>query len=97
LSPKKTWEGLVGGLLAAIVVSIGLGRLGPALHGSDLLALGFGLTVGLAGVLGDLAESLLKRDCEIKDTSLVVPGFGGVLDVIDAVIFAAPVAYWWLR
>jgi phosphatidate cytidylyltransferase len=52
--------------------------------------------VGVTGVLGDLAESLLKRDCGAKDASDVVPGFGGILDVIDSVIFAAPVAYWWL-
>ena len=57
---------------------------------------GFGLSVGLAGLLGDLAESLIKRDGRQKDASQAVPGFGGVLDVVDAVIFAAPVAYWWL-
>jgi phosphatidate cytidylyltransferase len=57
----------------------------------------FGLTVGLAGMLGDLAESLIKRDCERKDASQIVPGFGGILDVVDAIVFAAPVAYWWLR
>jgi phosphatidate cytidylyltransferase len=64
---------------------------------SDLAAAALGLTVGAAGVLGDLAESLVKRDCRQKDASQVVPGFGGVLDVIDSIVFAAPVAYWWLR
>ena len=58
--------------------------------------IGFGVTVGGAGMLGDLAESLIKRDCQRKDASQVVPGFGGVLDVVDAVLFAAPVAYAWL-
>ncbi|HEV3235929.1 MAG TPA: phosphatidate cytidylyltransferase [Gemmataceae bacterium] len=96
LSPKKTWEGFAGGMVTSIIVAIGLGRIGPALHESDWRAAGFGLTVGIAGVLGDLAESLIKRDCQKKDASQVVPGFGGVLDVVDAVIFAAPVAYWWL-
>ena len=67
------------------------------LHGGDWAAIGFGLTVGLAGVLGDLAESLIKRDCRRKDASDTVPGFGGVLDVIDSILFAAPVAYLWLR
>jgi phosphatidate cytidylyltransferase len=57
----------------------------------------FGLVVGTAGVLGDLAESLIKRDTGAKDASQVVPGFGGMLDVADSVLFAAPVAYWWLR
>jgi len=64
---------------------------------SDFAALGFGVTVGGAGVLGDLAESLIKRDCQKKDASQVVPGFGGVLDVVDSVLFAAPVAYCWLH
>ncbi len=67
------------------------------LQGGDWAALGFGLTVGLAGVLGDLAESLIKRDCRRKDAADTVPGFGGVLDVIDSILFAAPVAYLWLR
>jgi phosphatidate cytidylyltransferase len=66
-------------------------------HGGELAGLGFGLTVGLAGVLGDLAESLVKRDCRRKDAADTVPGFGGVLDVIDSILFAAPVAYLWLR
>jgi phosphatidate cytidylyltransferase len=67
------------------------------LRGGDWAAVGFGLTVGLAGVLGDLAESLIKRDCRSKDAADTVPGFGGVLDVIDSILFAAPVAYLWLR
>jgi phosphatidate cytidylyltransferase len=99
LSPKKTWEGAAGGLVFAVLVAIGIDRLGsaPVLHGNWLLEIGFGLTVGLAGMLGDLAESLIKRDCQRKDASQTVPGFGGVLDVVDAVIFAAPLAYLWLR
>ena len=67
-------------------------------HGVEctaLFALGFGLTVGLAGVAGDLAESLLKRDAGLKDAGQSIPGFGGVLDVLDSVLFAAPVAYVW--
>jgi phosphatidate cytidylyltransferase len=96
LSPSKTFEGLAGGLLIAIVAALVLNRCaGGGL--SDLKAIGFGLTVGAAGVLGDLAESLIKRDCRQKDASHIVPGFGGVLDVIDSVIFAAPVAWVWLR
>ena len=58
---------------------------------------GLGLALGVAGMLGDLAESLIKRDCQKKDASQVVPGFGGVLDVVDSVLFAAPAAYLWLR
>ncbi len=97
LSPKKTWEGLAGGLAAAAATTLLLGWLWVPLFGSVVEAVLFGLAVGLAGVLGDLAESLIKRDCGAKDASHVVPGFGGILDVVDSVLFAAPVAYWWLR
>jgi len=97
LSPKKTLEGLGGGLALAVLTAVGLNRLLPALGGGDLAAVGFGVTVGVAAVLGDLAESLIKRDCQQKDASDVVPGFGGVLDVVDSIIFAAPLAYCWLR
>jgi phosphatidate cytidylyltransferase len=97
LSPKKTWEGAAGGLTFAVLVAFGLNRLGPVIPGGSIGVVLFGLTVGLAGMLGDLAESLIKRDCQQKDASQVVPGFGGVLDVVDAIVFAAPVCYWWLR
>jgi phosphatidate cytidylyltransferase len=96
LSPKKTWEGFAGGMVIAVLIAVGLSRFGTRLHDCYWMAIGFGLTVGLAGVLGDLAESLIKRDCRQKDASLTVPGFGGVLDVVDSVVFAAPVAYLWL-
>lgn len=97
LSPKKTWEGAAGGLLVAAAAAVAIDRLGPVdvLRKDWFLEIGFGLTVGTAGMLGDLAESLIKRDCQRKDASHAVPGFGGVLDVVDAVIFAAPVAYGW--
>jgi phosphatidate cytidylyltransferase len=97
LSPKKTWEGAVGGLATAVAVAFGLNSFGPVIPGGPAGVTAFGLTVGLAGMLGDLAESLIKRDCERKDASQIVPGFGGILDVVDAIVFAAPVAYWWLR
>jgi phosphatidate cytidylyltransferase len=99
LSPGKTWEGLVGGLILATLVTFAIDRGAPhsVLHDCWACELGFGLTVGAAGTLGDLAESLLKRDTLNKDASQSVPGFGGVLDVLDAVIFAAPVVYLWCR
>src|SRR5262249_34252678 len=99
LSPKKTWEGAAGGIAAAAATAIGLDRFGPApvLHNALWAEIGFGVTVGAAGMLGDLAESLIKRDCRQKDASQAVPGFGGVLDVVDAVLFAAPVAYAWFH
>jgi phosphatidate cytidylyltransferase len=97
LSPKKTWEGAIGGLITGALAAIAIDRLGPAavLHHDFRWEIGFGLTVGLAGMLGDLAESLIKRDCQIKDASTAVPGYGGVLDVVDAIIYSAPVSYVW--
>lgn len=95
LSPKKTWEGFTGGMLAAMGTAIGLSFAGEVFRHGILEAAAFGLAVGIAGVLGDLAESLIKRDCQTKDASASIPGFGGLLDVIDSVLFAAPVAYFW--
>jgi phosphatidate cytidylyltransferase len=95
LSPKKTWQGAVGGMLASVLVAVGIQAGWPVIPGGWVGAVGFGLTVGLAGIVGDLAESLIKRDLQTKDASHTVPGFGGVLDVIDSLLFAAPVAYLW--
>ena len=100
LSPKKTWEGFAGGMLGGTLVSVVVSLVASAFDvtvflGGPLEAIAFGLVVGIAGVLGDLAESLIKRDCQTKDASKNIPGFGGLLDVIDSVLFAAPVAYLW--
>jgi phosphatidate cytidylyltransferase len=96
LSPKKTWEGAAGGLAVAALAALALNSINPVIPGGWLGSIAFGVTLGIAGILGDLAESLIKRDCERKDASEAIPGFGGVLDVVDSVLFAAPVAYWWL-
>lgn len=95
LSPGKTWEGaaaaLVGSLVAAWLV---LER--PGLHPAGRPWGGwgvFGLAVGLAGMLGDLAESLLKREAGSKDSGTSLGGLGGVLDLVDSLLFAAPVAW----
>lgn len=95
LSPKKTWQGAAGGMLASVAVAVGINAASPVVVGGWVGAIGFGLTVGLAGILGDLAESLIKRDLQTKDASHTIPGFGGVLDVVDSLLFAAPVAYLW--
>ena len=101
LSPGKTWEGLIGGVvLSAMVGAGGLWLLDrwqsepvpPAWTG--LLA---GLLFGLTGVVGDLIASLFKRDAGMKDASHVLPGFGGVLDVLDSALLVAPVAFWWIE
>ena len=103
LSPGKTIEGACGGLIFAACGSwLSLVVLWPLFAGATVPRvnawqwMGFGLTVGAAGMLGDLAESLLKRDLGCKDSSDWMPGFGGVLDLLDSVLVAAPVAYiWW--
>ena len=97
LSPKKTWEGFAGGMIGGTLAAVACCRSpAPVLSGTACWRRSaFGLVVGLAGVLGDLAESLIKRDCQTKDASQSIPGFGGVLDVVDSVLFAAPVAYLW--
>jgi phosphatidate cytidylyltransferase len=93
LSPKKTWEGLAAGAIAGIFVSF------VALYDtrdhylSVWQAVVLGLVVVTAAVLGDLFESALKRDLEVKDTGSLLGGHGGVLDRVDALLFAAPAAY----
>jgi phosphatidate cytidylyltransferase len=99
LSPGKTWEGAAGAALFAVIGSWIVFNLIGGLLDSQRAALEpwrwiiFGLVVGAAGLLGDLAESLLKRDAGRKDSSPWMPGFGGVLDLLDSILFAAPVAY----
>jgi phosphatidate cytidylyltransferase len=99
LSPKKTWEGAAGGVILAVLATVAIDRLSQAhvLRAQWWAEVGFGVTVGVAGMLGDLAESLVKRDCQRKDAAQSVPGFGGVLDVVDALLFAAPVAFCWIE
>jgi phosphatidate cytidylyltransferase len=101
LSPNKTLEGAVGGLVFGVLASLAVFAVARfALHapGLDLpQAVGFGAVVGSAAQLGDLMESMIKRDCAVKDASAALPGFGGVLDVMDSLLFAGPVAYgYWL-
>jgi phosphatidate cytidylyltransferase len=101
LSPKKTVEGAVGGLFCGVLAALAVEAIARAALKTPILdwptAVGFGLLVGTVAQLGDLMESMIKRDCERKDASTVVPGFGGVLDVIDSLMFAGPVAYgFWL-
>ena len=95
VSPKKTWEGALGGLLAASAAGALLaGPLAAPLHPAQGLALG-GLAV-VAGQLGDLVESRLKRKAAVKDSGRIVPGHGGMLDRLDSVLFAAPFFYYGL-
>ena len=97
LSPNKTVEGALGGLLFGVGAALGVSAVARfALHAPCLdwgPTVGFGLVVALVAQLGDLMESMIKRDSERKDASSSVPGFGGLLDVMDSLLFAAPVAY----
>jgi len=91
LSPGKTWEGLFFGLLTAGAVGMACSLSIDELHWwKGLIA---GAVIGGIGQLGDLLESLMKRDAEVKDSGKLIPGFGGVLDVIDSPLLAAPFAY----
>ncbi len=99
ISPAKTWEGFGGALAFSLLASFGLRALMPVklglLHGLDLLVLGLGLSV--AAVIGDLAESILKRSTGVKDSGNMLPGIGGVLDLIDSLLFTAPLLFFYLR
>jgi phosphatidate cytidylyltransferase len=99
LSPGKTWEGAVGALIFAVIgAGITFKFLAPRLN-SDEPAIEawrwifYAILIAIAGMLGDLAESLLKREAGVKNSSTWMPGLGGVLDVLDSILFAAPVAY----
>jgi phosphatidate cytidylyltransferase len=90
VSPKKSLEGALGGLVTAMVI---LYLIAPLLGMSQLFALLFGFSLSLAGQFGDLAESALKRWANTKDSGRFLPGHGGVLDRLDSVLFAVPVAF----
>jgi phosphatidate cytidylyltransferase len=91
ISPKKTWEGMAGGVVLAILAAVAFAVLCDIM--SCRLAIVFGVVFAFIGQLGDLAESMLKRDAETKDSSNTVPGFGGILDVVDSILVAAPFGY----
>ncbi|MBM4124999.1 MAG: phosphatidate cytidylyltransferase, partial [Nitrospira sp.] len=95
ISPNKTLEGLLGGLLLAILVSIGAGLwFLPSFSLTDCLALGLVLT--LTGMVGDLAESVLKRSAGVKDSGSLIPAHGGMFDRLDSLLFTAPAFYYYV-
>lgn len=95
ISPKKTREGAIGGLLFSVAVAVLAGALlrGAALYHALIL----GVLLGVIGQVGDLAESLFKRDFEVKDASKNLPGLGGILDVIDSLLFTTPIFYFYVK
>jgi len=100
VSPGKTVEGAVGALVLCVVASwIYADVVLPPLAQLSMRPSGivlFGLTISVAVQLGDLVESLIKREAGVKDSSRIIPGHGGVLDRVDGLLFALPVAYWLL-
>ena len=109
VSPGKTWEGLVGGMITSGLVGAGFAALvvrlqasGQSVGGLESVHLtpihGFiaGAVLGLTAQIGDLSASVLKRDAGIKDSGRLLPGFGGIIDVIDSLVLAGPAAFWYL-
>ena len=99
ISPKKTWEGFFGALAFSLFASLMLFKLMPG-HLSLLTwthATVLGLLLGFAAVIGDLAESILKRSTGVKDSGNFLPGIGGALDLIDSLLFTAPLLFFYLR
>ncbi len=99
ISPKKTWEGFGGALITSTAASFILYLLIPeklpAFSVTDYAVLGIGL--GFSAIVGDLAESIVKRSTAIKDSSGALPGIGGTLDLIDSLLFTAPLLYFYMR
>jgi phosphatidate cytidylyltransferase len=93
VSPKKSWEGLAGAIILSCLVGAGLTY---ALGQSILVGVAFGALAAFIGMLGDLAESILKREALAKDSGRILPGMGGVFDVMDSLLATAPLAVWLL-
>jgi phosphatidate cytidylyltransferase len=95
VSPGKTRSGSVAGLVGGVLAAVIFNRVAMIPSGfsiSDLQAVGFGAVLSVAAQVGDLAESLFKREAGVKDSSHLIPGHGGVLDRFDALYFVVPVA-----
>jgi len=93
ISPKKTIEGSIGGLIFNIIIAL---ICKPFFSFGYFNLIVLAICMGLLGQLGDLSESLIKRDCEVKDSGNIFPGMGGVLDEIDSLLFVAPVFYFYM-
>jgi phosphatidate cytidylyltransferase len=99
ISPQKTWEGFFGALVLSLCASLALYKLMPghlsALNWTHATILG--LLLGFAAVVGDLAESIIKRSTGVKDSGNLLPGIGGALDLVDSLLFTAPLMFFYLR
>jgi len=99
ISPNKTWEGIAGALLLSVLIGVGIFHfLGSHLPPfSEWTVCALSLLFGVAGIAGDLAESLLKRSLQTKDSGQALPGIGGGLDLIDSLLFTLPLFYFLLQ
>ncbi len=99
ISPGKTWEGLAGAVVISTLASIIFAHLaGPRLAGMNRThALILGVIMSIAAVIGDLIESIFKREAGVKDSGKFFPGIGGILDLLDSLLFNAPIMYLYLR
>jgi phosphatidate cytidylyltransferase len=99
ISPAKTWEGFIGAILVSTGASLVFVHfLGGHMAGmSTLHAIVLGVVLSVTAVIGDLIESLFKRECGVKDSGKVLPGIGGILDLLDSLLFNAPIMYLYLR
>ena len=95
ISPKKSWEGTIGGLIFSIAVAILMSEIFPSLFPLHI-SIFFGIILFIGGFAGDLAESVLKRTAGIKDSGKIIPGIGGVLDLLDSLIINAPLFFLFL-
>jgi phosphatidate cytidylyltransferase len=97
ISPKKSWEGTIGGMVFSIIVAILMSKTIPSsFHFTLDVAIVAGIILFVGGFAGDLAESVLKRTAGIKDSGKIIPGIGGVLDLLDSLIINAPIFFLFL-
>ncbi|MFH1594381.1 MAG: phosphatidate cytidylyltransferase [Candidatus Omnitrophota bacterium] len=95
ISPRKTKEGALGGLASSVMAAVLCQSLVAGFGFFHIILSGF--LLGIIGQVGDLAESLFKRDFEVKDSSRALPGLGGILDVIDSLLFTTPIFYFYIK
>ncbi|HEN21137.1 MAG TPA: phosphatidate cytidylyltransferase, partial [Desulfobacteraceae bacterium] len=95
VSPNKTWEGAIGGTVSSLIAGFLFLYL-MDFQKPGIIVMSLVLLISMSGQIGDLAESMLKRNCGIKDSGCILPGHGGILDRIDGLLFSIPVLYLYL-